>query len=186
MIPQLLALGFFFMFVTIAARLPRLTKSSVSRLPTALWMLFLGSLSLLVLSDAATFVGRATAGALASLTDEVVRGRVAIGLIGLIVVVAGWAAPRKPGWGRKWILAVGVVLVGIVVFSNWSDAVELAKSNGTNEATAKATPVWPAVLGSLGFMYLWWLGILLFDLTFIWNKYIRQAAAIKALRRWAP
>jgi hypothetical protein len=34
-------------------------------------------------------------------------------------------------------------------------------------------------------LYLWWLGILLFDLAFVWHRYVRNAVAVDALRQWA-
>ena len=45
-------------------------------------------------------------------------------------------------------------------------------------------PAWPVVLAGLAFLYLWWLGILLFDLTFVWHRYIRCSVAIDTLRQW--
>jgi hypothetical protein len=37
-----------------------------------------------------------------------------------------------------------------------------------------STPFWPVVLSAAAFLYLWWLAIILFDLTFVWHRYIRQ------------
>ena len=51
--------------------------------------------------------------------------------------------------------------------------------DGTSQA-----PVWPVVLAGLAFLYLWWLGILLFDLTFIWHRYIRRSVAVETLLQW--
>lgn len=47
-------------------------------------------------------------------------------------------------------------------------------------------PLWPLVLASAAFIYLWWLAILLFDLVFVWHRYIRNSVAqdyLFALRR---
>ena len=38
-------------------------------------------------------------------------------------------------------------------------------------------PLWPLVLASAVFIYLWWLAILLFDLVFVWHRYIRNSVA---------
>lgn len=38
-------------------------------------------------------------------------------------------------------------------------------------------PLWPLVLASAAFIYLWWLAILLFDLVFVWHRYIRYSVA---------
>lgn len=173
-VPQLVALGFFFMFVTIAARLPRLTRSFAARWPGVLALLILSSCSLLALDSAADFVGRAAAKLVTTSLSPTHLGRASVAAVGLLVVLAGWAAPRRPRWGRRLILCVGGILMAIVVGSNFRDA------------TAPDPQLWPAVLGAAGFLYLWWLGILLFDLTFIWHRYIRQSVAIQALSRWSP
>lgn len=36
----------------------------------------------------------------------------------------------------------------------------------------------------LAFIYLWWLGIILFDLAFVWHRYIRDAVTVRTLRDW--
>ena len=46
------------------------------------------------------------------------------------------------------------------------------------------SPLWPFVLASLMFLYLWWLAILTFDLSFIWHRYIRNSVALDTLRDW--
>ena len=40
-----------------------------------------------------------------------------------------------------------------------------------------AHALWPLVLASAAFLYLWWLAILIFDLVFVWHRYIRFSAA---------
>jgi hypothetical protein len=44
--------------------------------------------------------------------------------------------------------------------------------------------VWPVALGGLAYVYLWWVGILVFDLGFIWHRYVRQSVAIETLSAW--
>jgi hypothetical protein len=44
-------------------------------------------------------------------------------------------------------------------------------------------PFWPVVVSAAAFLYLWWLAIILFDLTFVWQRYIRQAVGQKYLSR---
>ena len=46
-----------------------------------------------------------------------------------------------------------------------------------------STPFWPVVLSAAAFLYLWWLAIILFDLTFVWHRYIRQSVWQKCLFR---
>lgn len=42
---------------------------------------------------------------------------------------------------------------------------------------------WPVMLTGAGFLYLWWLAILVFDLSFVWQRYVRRAVWEKYLRR---
>jgi hypothetical protein len=46
-------------------------------------------------------------------------------------------------------------------------------------------PVWPVLLATAGFLYLWWLGALLFDMAFIWQRYVRGSVTNLNLRAWA-
>ena len=43
-------------------------------------------------------------------------------------------------------------------------------------------PLWPILLGAAAFLYLWRLAALVFDLVFIWHRYIRFSGALKFLR----
>lgn len=47
-------------------------------------------------------------------------------------------------------------------------------------------PVWPVVLHTALFFYLWWLATLLFDLAFVWQRYVRQSVANDRMAQWAP
>jgi hypothetical protein len=38
-------------------------------------------------------------------------------------------------------------------------------------------PIWLVLLAGAAFLYLWWLAIVTFDLTFIWHLYIRSELA---------
>jgi hypothetical protein len=44
-------------------------------------------------------------------------------------------------------------------------------------------PLWPILLGGAAFLYLWRMASLIFDLVFIWHRYIRQSGAMTFLRR---
>jgi hypothetical protein len=43
-------------------------------------------------------------------------------------------------------------------------------------------PVWPVFLATAGFLYLWWLAALIFDLVFVWHLHIRQARVQELIR----
>ena len=45
-------------------------------------------------------------------------------------------------------------------------------------------PLWPLLLSAAIFLYLWWLAALIFDLAFVWQRYIRNAIANERLQEW--
>jgi hypothetical protein len=47
-------------------------------------------------------------------------------------------------------------------------------------------PVWPVLLAAIGFLYLWWLATMIFDLAFVWQRYIRRSVANQRLGEWGP
>lgn len=44
--------------------------------------------------------------------------------------------------------------------------------------------VWPMLFSWLAFCYLWWLSILVFDLSYVWHRYVRKGDMIKCLVAW--
>ena len=53
------------------------------------------------------------------------------------------------------------------------------------EVLAPRAPVWPVLLSGAAFLYLWWLAALLFDLGFVWHRYIRNSLANDRLMLWS-
>jgi hypothetical protein len=84
------------------------------------------------------------------------------------VAVIPWFLPRRPRLARRVLVGGGALVLGYVV---------------VRLAIDPRIPAWPAVLGGAAFLYLWWLAILLFDLTFVWHRYIRHSVAVSTLRR---
>jgi hypothetical protein len=81
---------------------------------------------------------------------------------------------RQPRWGRRLLLGFGALLsIASVVMVLYTIGLQQGKS------------YWPIAMGWLAFLYLWWLGIVMFDLTFIWHRYIRNSVAVQNLRDWA-
>ncbi len=78
-------------------------------------------------------------------------------------------------------------------FSRLQDAIKSEKDSGAvsrmvaspaNRAVVAAIAeeqgqVWPIFLAGAAFLYLWWLAIVTFDLTFLWHLYIRHSGAQK-------
>lgn len=42
--------------------------------------------------------------------------------------------------------------------------------------------IFPVLIGGAAFLYLWWLSVLVFDLTFIWHQYIRNSLALHRMQ----
>jgi hypothetical protein len=53
------------------------------------------------------------------------------------------------------------------------------------EALLKPNPsTWPVLLAGAACLYLWWLAALVFDLSFVWHRYVRRSVMNDTLRRW--
>ncbi|HEV7802908.1 MAG TPA: hypothetical protein VGP15_17660, partial [Burkholderiales bacterium] len=46
-------------------------------------------------------------------------------------------------------------------------------------------PVWPVLLAGALYLYLWWLATLVFDLAFVWQRYVRGSVVNDRLKAWA-
>ena len=77
----------------------------------------------------------------------------------------------KPRWGMVPLIALGGVAAFFV----------LLKLYAANSA-ALGQSLWTLVLANAGFLYLWWLSTLLFDLVYIWHQYIRSFRTTAVLR----
>lgn len=44
--------------------------------------------------------------------------------------------------------------------------------------------VWPVLLSGAFFLYFWWLAALIFDLAFVWQRYVRNGVANERLKEW--
>ena len=95
-----------------------------------------------------------------------------VGLGFMIAIGSAWAGRKFVGSARgrfccgsmPLILLGGITAVAMVLI--------LLKTEGSNEPS-----LWPVLLALGGFLYLWWLAILLFDLVFVWHRYIRHEVA---------
>ncbi|MDR5827623.1 MFS transporter [Caballeronia sp. LP006] len=173
------ALACLLMGTTVAARIPRLVKASRATHPVARlrWRLvalaaFVAGVAifwLVILNGVAEFLASPVThdgDAPSALT-----GKIMFTLAALIVALTGWFAPRKPRWGRRVLVAAGTLMTILIVGVRlWGD---LANK-----------PLWPVVIGALLFLYAWWLAILIFDLAFVWHRYVRNSVALDTLRAW--
>ncbi len=123
-----------------------------------------------------------------------------------IVALTGWKAGRSPGRGRRNLLICGALTVLVMIggqiaatghepqgsADTASGSMQVVQGSTQSPAgpptgndRGKENPqIWPVLLAGAAYLYLWWLGILLFDLVFIWHRYIRQSVAEDALSAW--
>jgi hypothetical protein len=172
---QISLLSLLLISVTVAARLPRLVKPVGLRWHGLALLAFLAGAvpcALFLPQGVADFLG----GPLTFLVrganlPPAQAGKAALLLVAALVAATGWWVPRQPRFGRRALIILGSTAVFIMVVSRLVE----------DHADA---PVWPVVLAGLAFLYLWWLGILLFDLAFIWHRYIRNSVAVDTLGEW--
>ena len=83
----------------------------------------------------------------------------------------------------RWLSENGRVLM--IVGAVFVTAIVAARMFRFGYASAE-TPLWQLLLAGAAFLYLWRLGVLLFDLVFVWHYYVRSslvAQRLYALRR---
>jgi len=79
-------------------------------------------------------------------------------------ILTGIVSTARPTWGIAPMLVIG----GLGSLLRIADAMMLAKSDHPTG------PIWPVVIAATAFLYLWWLGSLMFDLVVAWQLYIRD------------
>jgi hypothetical protein len=84
----------------------------------------------------------------------------------LIALVSGWAGSKWPRTGVRALPILGLLgtfgLIGAQLYQAYTQ-------------DQHDVSVWPVLLASAAFFYLWWLGVLLFDLVFVWNVHVRHS-----------
>ena len=165
--------------VTAAARIPRLTSrwrwwclaAALLAVSMEAYALFVVENSRLALGSAfiharslMASVGIVSATAL----DAAVATRGVQATAAILALISGVLATW---WPRRGVLLLPVI--GLAVTSGL--IADLLRANHAG------VPLWPVVLGALCFFYLWWLATLIFDLVFVWHRYIRHAAALASM-----
>ena len=154
--------------VTVTARIPRLTRVWYWRLLGPALYLFSGALYFKILED-----GKAgDFGIWLENNFGVYRpgfSRFLVTLAVLILVALIGAFGKSRTYGFKPLIGLGGIAITALL------AFQLIYDKGDRG------PVWPLIMAALGFMYLWWLGALIFDLIFVWHHYIRWSVALKRM-----
>ena len=98
------------------------------------------------------------------------QGKITVMLMALVVLLVSYLynifSRRSGVW---FMVAVGTVVALFLVFANII-------------ADADHKTILPVLIGSAAFLYLWWLSVLVFDLSFIWHRYIRNALALHRMQ----
>lgn len=90
----------------------------------------------------------------------------------VIAFIAG-CLPSAKRWGRRLLLATGALFsLAVICTALYELSLPPAKS------------VWPVLVGWLASMYLWWIAIVVFDLTYTWHWYIRKSGMLRKMRLW--
>lgn len=95
-----------------------------------------------------------------------------VGLVALSLLLAAvsWClSVCKPAWGMRALLLPGIAAVSLYL----GEFLSGAKDHGD---------LWPVFLAGALFVYLWWLVVLLFDLIFVWHRYIRRSGNLQYLK----
>jgi hypothetical protein len=168
---NLLGFAWILAAITVAVRVPRLTTWRRSpRLWILTAMFYAGAfvsyrilvhpISRQLLDDLYTAAGWSAGDSVALLTS----------LFAITVIASVWSF-AKPKRGVGPLLLLGTILVGAIVIG-------LLMTTGRFSSS-----LWPVVVGGAFFLYLWWLAVLVFDLSIIWHTYIRFSEGVEAMRR---
>jgi hypothetical protein len=150
--------------LTVMVRIPRLSRRLGWRVAgIAVFLLALAAFQALTCAGSL-----ATCFTLPTAPTEQPLGLVALSLL---LAAASWTLSLFfPKWGMRSLLVPGVLCVGIYLYLFLKDA------------PTPHGPLWPVFLAGALFVYLWWLVALLFDLVFVWHRYIRRSGELKYLK----
>lgn len=142
--------------ITIAARLPRLTRNPALRAT---------SVAMAAMACAVYYFTAQEAAPTLVFGFSIEAGMGTVILATMVIALAYVFGAMFPLWGvTPLMLAGAIVVVGKV-------AGHLVTAKHANDIG----PVWPVFLATAAFLYLWWLAALFFDLVVIWHWYIRHA-----------
>ena len=157
------------------ARIPRLTRRRIWWFYAAL--AFAAGAGIYLRAVQPEIKNWHTLGLLSS-SSEWVQGEAVIGCAFLVIVLAvgasrlklwKWTKPPR-SWFRHFLVGTRPLMIPGAICVLGAVAIHVVKDK--TEAS-----LWPLLLVSAAFFYLWWLAILVFDLVFVWHRYIRSAAS---------
>ncbi len=122
---------------------------------------------------------------------DVASAGLVIGVAGLVAGFAAWGSRRQlHTWTSGFLATLRPFFVGarplIIPGSLCAVAIIGYRVFFPAQTDSPEHPLWPLILASAAFLYLWWLAILIFDLVFVWHRYIRHSVVhnyLYALRK---
>jgi len=148
--------------ITVTARIPRLSRS-------ALWW---GLACLVgVVTSTVYFWNVHPSDLLQELGLGISDARSAPALAILLVALVFGLSTLLPSLGMVPLMVLGTsAIVGKLAYNLW-----------VTRDPAAIGALWPVLIATLAFLYLWWLAALLFDLVFIWHLYVRHARVLRRI-----
>jgi len=161
--------------VTVTARVPRLTKIQYLRWIGPLFYAASVGIFLWIVSgshvetDAPASLLKVWLLERFNIEAPIGATRVALATMLILAVWAISLLRKCQSYGLKPLLGLGFVLVVAIVAS------QVLKPDGNHG------PLWPLALATLGFLCLWSLAALIFDLVFVWHLYIHSSRAMRRI-----
>lgn len=160
--------------ITLVSRVPRLVRFGMwYLLPLTLFPLGAAAYYHCVSADAADKLGAALWAAEGNESRWTIIG---LGLV--IAVLSASVSKWRPKWGMWPLMLSSGAIVAFIVARLLATRIA-----GKPDEDPK---LWPVILSAAVFLYLWWLAAQLFDLVFVWHRYIRSNLANKMLRALHP
>jgi len=154
--------------LTYAARVPSLVRQETRwRVLVLVCLLAVAGSTLLLADHVAAALGTRLAFLDPFGIDEAARARLA--LIAAVALVMGlaWSAKRyRSVRGHRVLVGAGALACLLLALND------------------RGGPDLAALGGSIAFLYLWRLGMIVFDLAFVWHRYIRNGVSVRTLRDW--
>jgi hypothetical protein len=154
--------------MTVGARIPRITNRWRWWLFAAgTFVISMFAYEALVSEGSRWSLGSVFIGASGDAVSQATNG--VLWTAGAITFMCGYAANWWPSWGVRLLPITGLIaavgLVAGLVFGGGREHLE----------------IWPMVLGAVAFFYLWWIATLLFDLVFVWHRFVRHSTTATSI-----
>lgn len=103
-------------------------------------------------------------------------------LASVIAAVVFLVGTRWPRGGLRILLGLGVIGLIFTVSISFQPNSPCALPIPPPEPCCHSKTLWPMFLATAGFLYLWWLAALIFDMAVVWHYYIRNSQTSQRLR----